>query len=165
MRGPFARRRGGGLDVTLTEPEADLLRSVVKQMESVLEAPEEIPDTTRLFPPAYLDDPDAQAEFARLMTSDLLDAKRRAVASTAVTLDRGERKRGGWRTTLSDDEAQAWLAVLNDARLTLGTRLGVTEESYEREIDPNDPDALSHEVFRYLGWLEDNLVLTLMGGR
>ena len=79
------------------------------------------------------------------------------------TLDRGVLKRGGWRLSLSADEAEDWLAVLNDARLTLGTRLEVTEESYDREIDSADLDAASHEVFRYLGYLEDWLVQTLMG--
>ena len=65
--------------VTLTEPEVELLRSIVDQMGLVLEAPEETPHTERLFPPAYLDDPAAQDEFARLMTDDLLEGKRRAL--------------------------------------------------------------------------------------
>jgi predicted lipoprotein len=163
VRGPFARRRAGTVDVTLTEPESALLRSVATQMSGVLEAPEGLAETRRLFPPAYEDDAEAQAEFAGLMSSDLLDGKRKAVTSLLETLERGAVKRGGWRVTLSGEEADDWLAAINDARLTLGTRLDVTEESYDRAISPEDPDALALEVFRYLGWLEDNLVVTLMG--
>src|SRR5919106_4525124 len=105
-------------------------------MEVVLAAPEEIPHARRLFPPAYTDDDEAQAEFARLMTDELTDGKRKALASVTGTLDRGALKRGGWRVTLTADEAEDWLAVLNDARLTLGTRLDVTERTYDRDIDP-----------------------------
>jgi len=161
--GPFARRRRGGIDVTLTEPEVAILRSVVAQMEQVLVAPEGNPATRRLFPPAYTDDDEAQAEFARLMTEDLTEGKRKAVVSVLATLERGTMKRGAWRVTLSAEEAEVWLAVLNDARLTLGTRLDVTEETYEKEIDPTAPDAPAFEIFRYLGYIEEWLVETLMG--
>ncbi|MFY9586326.1 MAG: DUF2017 family protein [Actinomycetota bacterium] len=161
--GPFARRRKGGVDVTLTEPEIAVLRSVVEQMEIVLVAPEEIPHARRLFPPAYEDDDEAQAEFARLTTADLADGKRRALASVKATLERGVTKKDAWRASLSPEEAEDWLAVLNDTRLTLGTRLEVTEQTYDKEIDPADPDAAASEIFRYLGYVEDWLVETLMG--
>jgi hypothetical protein len=163
MGAPFARRRDGGVDVTLEEPEAELLRSVVVQMDQVLEAPEGNPHTLRLFPPAYRDDPDAQAEYARLMTGELLDGKRSAVRSITAALERGAVKRGAWRVRLTPEESQDLLAVLNDARLTLGTRLDVTEQTYDREIDPDDTDAVALEIFRYLGHLEEWLVETLMG--
>ncbi|MGH2784587.1 MAG: DUF2017 family protein [Actinomycetota bacterium] len=158
MRGPFVRRRNGDIDVTLTAVEADLMRSVVEQMTSVLDDP-----PPRLLPPAYEDDPEAQSEYASLMTADLMDGKRRALASMKGTIERGKVKRDGWRATLTADEAQDWLAVVNDARLALGTTLNITEDSYERDIDPTDPAAASHEVFRYLGYVEEYLVDALMG--
>ena len=160
LAGPFTRRRKGDVDVLLTETEVLILRSVLEQMALVLEAPEQVP---RLLPPAYTDDDEAQAEYARLMKDDLVDGKRRALASVSATLERGATKKEAWRVTLSPDEAEDWLAVLNDARLTLGTRLEVTEQTYDKEIDPADPDASAHEIFRYLGYVEDWLVETLMG--
>jgi len=141
------------LDVALTEPEIGLLRSIVEQMAHVLETPEQIP---RLLPPAYSDDEEAQAEYARLMTDELVDGKRRALASMEATLERGAKR-------LTQEEAEDWLAVLNDARLTLGTRLDVTEETYDKDIDPADSEAAALEVFRYLGYLEEWLVESLMG--
>lgn len=160
MRGPFVRRRNGEVDVTLTQVEADLIRSVVDQMAQVLELPPE----GRLFPPAYKDDPEAQAEYARLMTAELAEGKRRAIRSVQSTLARRKAKRDAWSARLSAEEADDWLAVLNDARLTLGTRLDVTDDSYERDIDPSDPDAAAHEVFRYLGYVEESLVESMLAG-
>jgi uncharacterized protein DUF2017 len=160
--GPFARRRDGGVEVTLSEPEFELIRTVVEQMGAILDAPDEARHTERLFPPAYLDDAEAQDEYSRLMKDDLLDGKRRSLGTVAGTLDRVDAKRAGMRVRLSADEAQDWLAVLNDARLTLGTRLAITQESYEAEIDPESPDALAHDVFRYLGYVEEYLLDALM---
>jgi hypothetical protein len=131
-------------------------------MSQVLEAPEQIPHAYRLFPPAYRDDPEAQAEYARLTASDLTDGKRAAVRSLIATLDRGSLRRDAWRVGLSAEESEDWLAVLNDARLTLGTRLAITEESYTRVPDPSDPDAEAQHVYHYLGYLEEYLVETLM---
>jgi hypothetical protein len=34
---------------------------------------------------------------------------------------------------------------------------------YDKEIDPSDPEAPAREVFRYLGYIEEWLVETLMG--
>jgi hypothetical protein len=157
MRGPFTRRRNGEVDVTLTTVEAELLGSVVEHMTAVLDDP-----PPRLLPPAYEDDPEAQAEYAGLMSGDLMDGKRRALSSMTATIGRGKVKRDGWRVTLTTDETQDWLAVINDARLTLGTGLEITEESYERDVDPSDPNAATHELFRYLGYVEEYLVDVLM---
>ena len=46
-------------------------------------------------------------------------------------------ERGG-RISLSEPQAQVWLRALNDIRLALGVRLGVTEDVYEemRQIKP-----------------------------
>lgn len=162
MRRPFVRRRDGSFEVTLSEPEVDLVRSIAAQLGGIVDAPERAPFATRLFPPAYPEDADAQADYARMTEADLVRAKQRAIRSLLATLDRGAVKRGDWRVALSPEEAEDWLGVLNDARLTLGTRLDVTEETYEQEIDPDAPDALAHEAFRYLGWLEEHLVETLM---
>lgn len=40
----------------------------------------------------------------------------------------------------------------------LGTRLDVTEETYERAIDPGDPQAYELSVFAYLTWLQEQAV-------
>ena len=37
MAAPFARRRDGGVDVTLAEHEATLVRSIVEQMDQAVD--------------------------------------------------------------------------------------------------------------------------------
>ena len=49
---------------------------------------------------------------------------------------------------LTPDDVQAWLGVLNDTRLVLGTRLGVTED--EPDIDPDAPEARGYAIYYWL---------------
>ena len=57
---------------------------------------------------------------------------------------------------LGADDAAAWLTGLNDLRLVLGTRLGVTEETYADE--PRHPGLA---VYGWLTWLQGELVEAL----
>ncbi len=54
--------------------------------------------------------------------------------------------------------------MLNDARLALGTRLGVTDETDASDLDPSDPTAPVLAVYSWLTYLEGELVETLLGG-
>ena len=60
-------------------------------------------------------------------------------------------------------QAHAWLRCLNDLRLTLGTRLEVTEDFYERaeELNWDDPRYALYAVYDWLGLLQDTLVRSL----
>ena len=60
--------------------------------------------------------------------------------------------------SIDDRQAEAWLAVLNDLRLVMATRLGVTDDSEDQPIDDADPDAGARIVYAYAGWLEGQLV-------
>jgi hypothetical protein len=162
MSGPFTASRGG-LGVTLDEPEAELLRQVVTEIRAVVEASERPDFAKRLFPPAYIDDDEAQAEYAGMMTEDLVRGKIEAFSAVAASLARGRLKRGTWTVRLSESESEAWLGVINDARLTLGTKLDVTEEDSVTAIDPASPDGHTRAVYHWLGWLEENLVEELAG--
>ena len=55
---------------------------------------------------------------------------------------------------------QAWLGVLNDTRLVLGTRLGVTED--EPDIDLDAPEARSYAVYYWLTGLQGDLIEMLL---
>src|SRR2546426_10571 len=71
--------------------------------------------------------------------------------------------RGRAEVELAPEEVEAWLHVLNDARLALGARLGITEDPEAEEIDPSDPEAAAHAMYAWLTWLENDLVETLLG--
>ena len=58
---------------------------------------------------------------------------------------------------MSPEVAQRWLIVLNDMRLALGTRLGVTAEGFE-EIDPDDPEAAARAAYYWLTAIQDELL-------
>jgi hypothetical protein len=112
------------------------------------------PDLRRLFPPAHPDDEDAEDEYRRLMASQLDVGRERALETVEATIE---------QPTLSTDEAESWLRVLNDFRLVLGTRLDVTEEM-DFDFAPDDPRTPELGVYAYLTWLQEQLVQALMDG-
>ncbi len=123
------------------------------------------PVLERLFPQAYLEPEDVErdAEYRRLVREDLLEAKLANLDVVTSTLDRGTVSMRRWTIDLTEDEATAWLGALNDLRLALGVRLGITED-FDGDIDPSDPRAPALNVLSYLGWLEENLVDALSSG-
>jgi hypothetical protein len=161
MARPFKRGGGGRVKVTLSVDEVGLLRSLPEQVRSVLEDRDD-PAAERLFPPAYDDPADAEAaaEFRRLMQDELVATKLAAADTVAATLDRGVQRGGRWTVELTEEEALAWLGLLNDVRLTLGVRLGVTDD-LDGDVDPDDPSAPGFRVLYYLGWLEEHLLTAL----
>jgi uncharacterized protein DUF2017 len=156
------RRVGGNVRASLSHDELDLLRGLPEQLRTILTEGEADPATERLFPPAYLDDSEAeaQADYRRLSQSELLATKVAALELVKTSLERATRKGQRWLVELSEEEALAWLGVLNDVRLTLGVRLEVTED-LDGEIDPTDPRAPGFRLLYYLGWLEEHLVEAL----
>ncbi|MDQ3823812.1 MAG: DUF2017 domain-containing protein [Actinomycetota bacterium] len=134
----------------LTRAERTLLRMLRAELGGLLEDPND-PDLRRLFPPAH-EDAERAAEYRALVHDQLLDGRARALATFERTLD-GD--------TLTPEDADAWLRVLNDLRLVLGTRLDVTEETTLGEIDPHHEHAHAYAVYAYLSWLQEQLVEAL----
>jgi hypothetical protein len=150
--------------VRLSAEEVAVLRGLPDQLRSVLGASEPDPVTERLFPPAYRDpeDGERQQEYRHLVHDDLLAAKVANLDLVAGTLERGELRQRRWTVDLTEEEALAWLGVLNDLRLALGVRLDVTED-FDGVVAPDDPEAAGKHLLSYLGWLEEHLVDALSG--
>jgi hypothetical protein len=163
---PRFERRGEGVLVSLEANEVELLRRVPAELQTVLARPptKDDPVYNRLFPSAYLDptEESAEQEWQELVHPELLRERLAALELVISTLDRAATKRGRTELELAPDEVEAWLAVLNDARLALGTRLGVTEEAEAEEIDPKSPEAAAHALYAWLTWLQNDLVETLL---
>jgi uncharacterized protein DUF2017 len=121
------------------------------------EAPRD-PVLARLLPDAYRDDPEAAGEFRRYTELSLRDGKVAAARTVLGTLP----ARGG-RVRLSQPDAEAWLRALNDVRLALGVRLGVTDDFEEvgNGINPADPRAAYVWVYHWLAYLQESLVEAL----
>ena len=182
---PFRSVRGGGARARLAPAEASLLRNLVGQVMSMVEPdgdddreepdddlaaleamlhepgadklPED-PVLARLLPDAYRDDPEAAGEFRRYTEPALRSAKHRAAQEMLDTLPET-----GGRIQLTQDQALSWLKALNDVRLALGVRLGVTEEFEEQwgRLKPDDPQWTAFEVYAWLGAVQESLVQAL----
>jgi hypothetical protein len=183
---PFRSVRGGGARAWLAAAEASLLRSLVGQVMSLVEPddlegpgqdedaelaaleamvhgpgadkPPDDPVLARLLPDGYRDDPEAAGEFRKYTEPALRSAKHQAAQEMLDTLP----EEGG-RIQLTQDQALSWLKALNDVRLALGVRLGVTEEFEEQwgQLKPDDPQWSAFEVYAWLGAVQESLVQAL----
>ena len=174
------KRTRRGVEAKLEAVEAGVLAQCAEELLELIGSDEDVPDDpiaamvgiaagevrpptdpalARLLPDAYSDDPAAATDFRRYTEADLRASKRSA-ASTALAQLQPLLGAGG-KLVLDRDEADAWLAWLNDIRLVLGTRLDVTEETYEEDIAPDDPRAPVLAVYGWLGWLQESLISCL----
>jgi hypothetical protein len=142
----------GSFRLRLTRPERVLLRSLPGQLRELMEAEDSA--VARLFPPAYRDDPDREAEYRRMVHDELVAGRRRALDVMESTVDADR---------LDVDQMAAWLGALNDLRLVLGTRLEVTEDTVETDFPRGDPRRETLALYHYLGWLESQAVDALAG--
>ena len=148
---------GTAVVIKLEQHEVGLLRSLLAEMTTLLEADIGAdPVNKRLFPDAYDSSDDAQA-YRELVGNELKTTKLEAVKEVQSTL---ESERSG-AIELSRESAESWLPVLTDMRLAIGTRNDVTEEKMAEELDPNDPESAGMLVLHWLGWLQESLLETL----
>jgi Domain of unknown function (DUF2017) len=107
------------------------------------------PVVARLLPNAY-EDPERASEFRRLTEAGLRATKLANIARVREQLSEDP--------LVITDDVHAWLACLADARLMLGTRLEITED--DSMLPSDDPE---HNLYVYLGYLQQSLVEELMG--
>ena len=143
------RYKNGTVVFQLSANEREFLADVLDLLATI-PATGEDPATKRLHVPVYLDDPEANDEWWRLMGDELSTARMsdRAVFSRVVDA------RG--KSELTTDEADAFLRVLNEGRLALGARFGLEVE--------DDHDRLPEEqrqVMDYLGWILEETTTAL----
>ncbi len=193
MSGFARHRRSGRVIATFTGFEADLLRSLTSQLVELLRneraAPTggdpleamfdfsgptsepEDPVLRRLFPTAYPDDEEAAAEFRRFTEGTLRDGKADAAAAIIDALEEAglppllEEEGLVIDVELDEGEATAWLRSFTDVRLALATRLGVEEgdEDYWHTLPDDDPRAQAHDIYEWVGYLQETLVDALSG--
>ena len=141
------RAEGDLIVAYLSRQEKVFLSDVVPMLVSV--GPGD-PAMDRLVPPVYLADPEANEEWWRLMGPELKEARSadRRVFTRVVS--------AAGHVALTEDEADAFLRVLNEARLVLGVRLGIeVEEDYEK-LDPDQTWILD-----YFAYLQEELMYEL----
>ncbi|WP_406148595.1 DUF2017 domain-containing protein [Streptomyces sp. NBC_01012] len=193
MAGHFEATPGGGASVALDEVEIAILRSLAVQLLELIgpgdepvegedplaalfaEGPSEPPSDpalARLFPEAYGDEDkelrEASAEFRRFTEKDLRTRKREDGLVVVRTLDAlSPVTDGGAVLALTPEESQHWLRSLNDLRLTIGTRLEVSDEDEGQDgslyqLPDSDPRKPMVMAYLWLGALQETLIETLM---
>ena len=138
------------------DPDADPLAKLVG-IDPDAERPDD-PALARLFPDAYADDEDAASEFRRFTERSLRDTK---VAHARTVLD--TLASSGDKVVLSERQAVSWLGTINDLRLTLGSRLGITDDRDWDELPEDHPAALLFSLYDWLTFLQETLVHALTG--
>jgi hypothetical protein len=188
MSGLFKPARHGGAVLTLEPVEASILRSLTVQMLELLgpgdepdadedplarlfaTGPSEPPDDpalARLFPDAYSEGPDSaqhSAEFRRFTENELRTRKREDGLAVVRSIDRAPAgRKGRIELHLEPEDCRHWLGTLNDLRLTLGTRLEVSEddETMYRLPDEDQRKPLMM-AYLWLGGLQETLIEVLM---
>ena len=176
----FTRTQTGRVVVRLGELERAMLTSLAEQVITLVapvaggddtdplaalvgigsstSTPED-PALARLLPDGYRDDPEAAGDFRRFTELDLRQMKVAHARTVTACLERS-----GEKVTLTDDECASWLGLLNDARLALGTRVGITDDNHEElgALPDDDPRIPMLQVYDWLTYLQDSLVEVLL---
>jgi len=90
---------------------------------------------------------------------EIIAAKRDAAQRVLDTVPNG-----GGRFELTEADAHAWAAAVNDVRLALGTMLDIGPQGPDR-VSPDHPMAGHFDVYQWLTVLQEYLVLGLMDKR
>ena len=187
---PFRGRRGGGAYTVLDQHEAHLIANLAAQvaelvrdgsaspvasedplealvgLDGPVQAPED-PVLQRLLPDAYRDDPEGAADFRRFTEQGLREGKVRNAQAVIGSLEAGgmtdEPDADDVDVDLDADQVQAWLRGLTDIRVSLATRLGITEDDQDHwsSVSEDDPAYVMHEVYDWLGFVQESLVLAI----
>jgi hypothetical protein len=184
-----ATRNGLRFRSSLAEHEAALLKNLVgamiglfdeRQSTSPSDELEEItgirtghserpgdPTLRRLLPDFYKSDggdpltldssEGLNAALRSLHEPEIIDAKRGAAQQLLDTVPEN-----GGRFELTEEGANAWVAAVNDLRLTLGVLLEIGPQGPDR-LPADHPLVAHYDVYQWLTVLQEYLVLVLMG--
>lgn len=157
--------------VELLRNEAAVVDDVSDPLEAMLDfsgptqEPED-PVLARLFPTAYPQDEEAAAEFRRFTEGALRDGKAAAAVAIIDGLEEAglppELTEDGLMIDVELDEpaAETWMRSFTDLRLALATRLEIEEgdEAYWHSLPDDDPRAQAHDIYEWVGYLQETLV-------
>lgn len=157
--------------VRLGEDELGLVSDLVHQLRDLLVRGD--PDderVRRLFPVAYHDDPERDAEYQRLMREELVASRLAAIELLDRVLlspaDQPANESEQTRQTILDEEqVTALMHSVNSLRLVLGTLLDVGEDEDPTVLAEDHPHLGEHHLYGWLSWLLEWTVRALSAGR
>ncbi len=123
------------------------------------------PVVERLFPDVYPDDPAGSTELRRYTDDDLKAGKLDQAGAVLATLPAD-----GGQVRLDAEQAEAWLRALTDARLALGLRLDIRDDTDVVEElddavmrDPTSARVNALSVYEYLTYVQLSLLEAVIG--
>ena len=126
------RRNDGSIEVAFPDWLREEIGNLLGQLRQLMTTDAPADDRLeRLFPPAYPDDAESEAEYQGFMRVELVSSRLAAIDKVEATL---------YDEQINDEQLTAWMAAINDVRLVLGTLLGVTEEMDHASLDDKDPN-------------------------
>jgi Domain of unknown function (DUF2017) len=146
--------RKGGFLLLLPEGERELLLQLLGELRTFLKLGPGDPRLRRLYPAAYSDDEEKEAEYRRLTHEELSSGRLAALETVERTIADEE---------LTPDQLTAWMHAVNALRLVLGTMLDVDEDD-PFAVDPDDPNAREYMLYGYLGLLLEEIVQAQLDG-
>ncbi len=156
----------GGYQAVLEPYEAKILISLGEQLRQLLADglggnPAADEALHRVIPNAYRDDEEAAREWRELSRRGLIERKSAFAATMTTGLRAIADGDGPAPLSVTEGEAIDWMRAIGDLRLILADRLGILVDGDEGADDP--PEA--GDLYRWLAWIQDDLVRALDGGR
>jgi hypothetical protein len=145
------RKRRGRIQLRLNTEERAALGMIVEQLSP------RVGKVRRTVPVAY-EDAELQAEYDRWVRPEIERGRGEDLEVIRGCLGSGEDV-----TSLSDDQALAWVRGLNLLRLTAGGLLGVEEDGWEQRAEESVRRSTEFRVLLALGLLQEELVSVLEG--
>jgi hypothetical protein len=144
----------GGWRINLDDEERALVIRLMGELQALLTGPDDNELLLRLFPVAYPDDEEKEAEYQRLMREELVASRLGAIESVTRTIDPANASQ-----LLDEGETIAFMQSINAIRLVLGSMLGITDDESADTAD--DTDSPEHHLYDFLSWLLEWTVRSL----
>lgn len=146
------------------EESSDPFEAWGRDLQANPDAPEtpDDPALRRLFPDAYPHDAAASSDFRRFTDHELKATKVRDARTVLAGLAATEA--GTRPLQIPAGEVDAWLRTLTSIRLTVATRLGITDAEAAEELAQladDDPRAFLASVYDWLGFAQETLVAAI----
>ena len=159
----FNKKEEGGWIIWIADSEMPELLNLPARLRQLLENPDFTNKIlARLFPQAYPDDPEAEIEDQRLVREDLVNRKMEAINRVEDTLKTSKShstpEASVKEVHLTNEDLTVWLGFLHDSRLTIGTALDITNDSWERDLDPKSKNFDELLLLNQLSYFEEALL-------
>ena len=136
----------GNYQVAVSENEKNLISIISAEVNSFIQRRRG--EESRLFPSAYIDQPEAENEYQTMIHDDLVSAHTAALETLTKSLAKPE---------VMENDLVEMMRALNILRLFLGERLSISED-YEDSPSETDPSYDIWILFQIFGQMLSSII-------